>query len=316
MKTFLKIFSLILVGVAIFLLIPVFFKTGLDYYLITDKIMIIIKGNIISLASIALLCVTLTKEHKSPLAYIVMTYFLLILLLSIYPVFASDIYSEFFQSYFKFYRFFISLQPVALVYALITLIDVNNAVANFFKKASYYTIGFNMIFSIITAFQGWMDTIARNQGLAVNKNIFAAPVGLLDSLYFISIIVLITSIFLLYITNYAFSSDDYIVDENTMDYGNIKEETNKLIQNKMDSLYKPEAKQVVSPVIVPNNDPKLMNINNQLNQNSNVGAVKEQAKEVNVTNTSLNSIFNMSSGPVMNSTPNNNENSSNENKNT
>ena len=47
-----------------------------------------------------------------------------------------------------------------------------------------------------------------------------------------------------------------------------------------------------------------MNVNNQLGADSNVGKVKESAKEINIQETSMEAIMPLSKGPVANQTAN------------
>ena len=130
----------------------------------------------------------------------------------------------------------------------------------------------------------------------------------ISKVYSVSTIAELFLIILLYITNYAFSDKIELIEED-IDYEAIKQDALKasnIQMQQLNSINKQQNNNNTQENVPSNNG--VMNIANQLGQNSNVGVVKEKAKEINVAGSSLDQLMTLSSGPVINQTINNESN--------
>ena len=106
-------------------------------------------------------------------------------------------------------------------------------------------------------------------------------------------------VLLLFTTNYAFSTKVEVETED-IDYDIIKQEAEELAASQMRKNVIHEAPK--EEIDRSQSEKGLMNINNQLGANSNVGQVKESAKEVNIKGVGMEAIMPLSNGTVVNET--------------
>ena len=112
-----------------------------------------------------------------------------------------------------------------------------------------------------------------------------------------SIFTEIIAIILTYITNYAFESET--MEGDVMSYEELKKQAEIITQNQIDNIYKSKEKEEIIDRSVSEKT-GLMNINNQLGANSNVGVGTNSNMQAKVIDREIPT----SQGPVLNSSLN------------
>ena len=112
-----------------------------------------------------------------------------------------------------------------------------------------------------------------------------------------SIFTEIIAIILTYITNYAFESET--MEGDVMSYEELKKQAEIITQNQIDNIYKPKEKEEIIDRSVSEKT-GLMNINNQLGVNSNVGVGTNSNMQAKVIDREIPT----SQGPVLNNSLN------------
>jgi len=184
-------------------------------------------------------------------------------------------------------------------YVLLSLVKPNNAICNIIKKIAYGALIVCIIVQIYMYIKiTLVDKLPNVYGYGgfnfttvVEDQIFVAKVALG------AIIVEVFAIVLAFITNYAFEVET--IESDVIDYDLLKKQADNMTQNRIYDMY-------TAPVTVQSAGPDrsaseqgLMNVNNQIGNNSNVGQVKEAAKQ-----SIIDANIPTSSGPVVNSAVN------------
>lgn len=291
MKLLAKLLSLILIIFIIIITLGTIIdnNTLIDF---TKKIGEFLKDNLIPLITISLAGMGLIKEEKITILRSIVTYMVLTMFYKIVLIFFEfDTNTQ--QNLVNIYNILATFHSIMLIYTLIKIIDISNSISNLFKKITYSIVFVNIFSQIYIIIIEWIEKNTRNyldiKFGTINYGSF------IYRIFSLSLILTFLSIVIMYITNYAFTAKD-IIDEGNIDLDDLKLKATIRNEEKIKTIYNnnPEKK------IEYEKADTVININNQLGHGANVGVVKEQAKEVKVINTSLDSVFNMSSRPVVN----------------
>ncbi len=291
MKLLAKLLSLILIIFIIIITLGTIIdnNTLIDF---TKKIGEFLKDNLIPLITISLAGMGLIKEEKITILRSIVTYMVLTMFYKIVLIFFEfDTNTQ--QNLVNIYNILATFHSIMLIYTLIKIIDISNSISNLFRKITYSIVFVNIFSQIYIIIIEWIEKNTRNyldiKFGTINYGSF------IYRIFSLSLILTFLSIVIMYITNYAFTAKD-IIDEGNIDLDDLKLKATIRNEEKIKTIYNnnPEKK------IEYEKADTVININNQLGHGANVGVVKEQAKEVKVINTSLDSVFNMSSSPVVN----------------
>lgn len=290
MKSLTKILSILIAILGILAVISSFDNGSMnnEFFL---KAGIFSLYNILPFFSIALCCYCLERNDTNYLVRIIPMYLMIPIVLSFFVIFL-EIESGIIVD---LYSFLCCMYLEILGLSLILVIKPNNAISSFVRSLSYILCAIGSIMIIYLHF---------NNGIPNFSNFLSSTFDTFDKFdilnnYLIIVNARIFTTLVLYISNYAFSEKIEIETED-IDYDVIKEEAKELANAQMNSIYNLDAKKNEPDRSA--SDKGLMNVNNQLGQNSNVGTVKEQAREVNVAGSTLDSLMPLSKGPVINET--------------
>lgn len=338
MKNLMRVLSGYLIITLVAVLLTLLFELNNGFGEITYKMLAVLTQNILPIISIALCCFCLERGDDNFFIRIIVIYMSAAILISAILIFfclstndlamisLDSIFTSlgiksleldgFANVLYKIHEFMNSTFSCITLVSLLFIVETNNAISNIIKKIAFAAIIVNIIMSLwimiksymqdtlpnVYNYQGYGNGTGFNFSSEVETIIFAAKV------YYYSVIIEAFSVILLFITNYAFSSDSEI-DATEIDYETLKKEANKYSNQQINSIYNTHATNKTTTV--QNAPPKeivkdasqtgIMNISNQLGSDSNVGKVQEAAREskVEVTDKSLDMPF--STGPVVNS---------------
>lgn len=181
------------------------------------------------------------------------------------------------------------------IYILLSLVKPNNAICNIIKKIAYVALVVCILvqiymvikISLVDALPNVYGYEGFNFSTVIEDQIWVSKVAAG------AIIVEIFAIVLAFITNYAFEVET--IESDVVDYELLKKQADSMTQNRIYDMYTaPVTTQVKGPDRSAS-EQGLMNVNNQIGNNSNVGQVKEAAQhsiiDVNIPT---------SNGPVVN----------------
>ena len=185
-------------------------------------------------------------------------------------------------------------------FLILNIINPNNQFAKVFKITGYVFIVVTIVCIIwlyikifmveklpnVYGYDGFnFTTVAETFKFTVNLTVF-------------SVISEIFCIVLGYISNFAFESET--IESDVLDYEELMAQADIVAKQKQEQLYNPTTKKEAEPKIdrSVSESSGLMNINNQLGSNSNVGVVKKDELGVNLIEKALPT----NSAPVVNST--------------
>ena len=285
MKTLSKVISIILAILGVITVFSLFDLNNLKNEFIL-KIITLSISNLLPLISIAICTYCLEKNDDNYFVRVLPIYLMipicLSLIIAIFNIsngFMVDVYNFLSCTY---------LEIIAL--SLIFVVKPNNIISTFFRYIAFGLFGLTSIFEIILHF--------NKTTIDLTNTVYSFGSTLeISKLYIIAIIAQAFTLLLLYITNYAFS-EKIELDTEDIDYDVVKDEARRLANTQMNNIYNLSPKTVEPDRSA--SDKGMMNINNQLGQNSNVGTSKEQAKEVYVAGSTLDSLMPLSKGPVIN----------------
>lgn len=302
MKNLMRIMSVLLLFAGIIFTTVTIFDIGDDFNLFAIKIILIFIANIMSFISLAACAYCLERNDNNYLARIIPIYVSIPIVLSIIIVFfnVTDDFTT------KALAFFVATSLSISLYSITMIVKPNNQISSIMKYIAIFSIIVCGIINVINVFdQSTISINSINVNLSVLSSAFKDFDSIKDLIYSASTIIEIFSILLLFTTNYAFSSS-IILEDGDIDYEAVKKDAMSVVNKQMNERYnldQPKEEQKI--VQNSSNNNGMMNINNQLGINSNVGNVKEKAKEVNVEE-SLDAIMSFSTGPVVNNTIENN----------
>ena len=310
MKNLMKVLSVLVLFCGIILVLGMIFDLGSDYTNFLSKIIIIIGYCFPSIITFAACSYCMERNDNNYFVRVFPLYALLpIILITILAFF--EISEEWMIEILMF--LIMTNNGIALI-SLAMIVKANNSISKIIKYIAIGAIVLCTIFDLIHMYDaGTLQTFASLalrlllSGIGVNVSLYSSSYydKIPDMIYSVSLLIEVFGLVLLYITNYAFS-DSVQYDDIDIDYEAVKEDAIKASNMKMNEIYNSH-KPKEEPTRVESNNSNMMNINNQLGQDSNVGTVSGQAKEVNVTGSALDSLIPLSNGPVINQTMNNNQ---------
>ena len=329
MKILAKILSGFLFLIAILLIVAMFFDINdTDFILFVAKLTAVFKDNIIPIVSICLCFYCMERNDSNYLVRLIPIYMLLSIIISvILYFFCFNDYSlyiyrgsslngleldSFVTLLIQTQEFLVSTHICITLISLLCVIKPNNEITSIIKKATYIIIAINIALSMWLTIKSFMEETLPNvyeyegyDGKGFNFSTMSDSQEFANKVYNASMVAELFAVFLLFTTNYGFSVlVEYEADE--IDMYEVKKEADQLAAEKMKAKYSDQPKPQETPAAPARNDgPKgLMNINNQLGVDSNVGAVKESAKEINVETGTMDELIPLSNGPVINETVN------------
>ena len=277
-----------------------------DFSVFITQLLIVCTASIMPIVSIAICAFCLERNDENYLTRIIPIYMIIpiiIMSLLVFFNFGTDI-SSFLV---KVYSFFESTFLCVTLLSVLLLIKPNNQITKVLKLIAYGIIALNVIMAIAIQVKSYMvDTLPNvydyDRYGGFNFSTVARTESIANGIYAVSILAEAFTIALLFTTNYAFSSKIEL-DVDDIDYNAVKSEADDIYRLQMEKRYNKNG-----PIQEPNeqiqtngNNNNLMNINNQLGLNSNVGQVQEKAKEVKIQG-EMTDIMPISNGPVKNET--------------
>ena len=304
MKNLMRIMSVLLAFVCLMLIIARITEpepTG-DFAMFVIKIALIFTANILPIISIAICAYCMERNDTNYIIRIIPIYMCIpIALSSIMVIFETNA-----QWLADVYNFLSNTFQGVTILSIIMIIKPNNKITTIIKYIAIGLLATDVILSIISSTKSYMvETLPNvygyqnyggfNFSTVSETNEFVAKVQSITS------IAQLFMVLLLFTTNYAFSEKIELSGDD-LDYDTVKQDALNIANKQMEQIYF-ESKKPQEEVIDRSASEKgLMNINNQLGQNSNVGTVKEKAKETNVTGSSLESLITLANNPVENKT--------------
>ncbi len=232
--------------------------------------------NIIPICIIAIGSLSLQNKIRIIVPRMVIAYAGLVIVVYLFSTMfdLDSINSELASGVLKIYYFLANLQVLVLLGSIFLLSRPTNLISDIIYKIA---IG---VFVLIVCL------VLYDESVSGIFNIIGGSIGSISGefifkLAFIAIVTYIVSVPLYFMTNYAFDSADVPELDSALNIKDLKEKAEETNQEKMDSIYSQE------PVIVNPNTPSdpdeykekgLMNLNNSLNQDSNVGQVSNDNK--------------------------------------
>ncbi len=277
MKTAMKFVCLLVLFVGLFSILTLFdIDSGIKEF--ASKITVIGLFSIFPMIIIALSSYKLEKNNGNALYKgLVGIMFVPIITVTVLTLFSGSFGEETLEFIFNILAFFNKIY-IGLVLLLFVLIpESNNRFTTIFQIIAIGAIVFRTLSSVFQSSAvavngfGLLGTVVESV-IPINSKNF-------DDTYDIIILIIeFMAILLTYLTNYAFSEDvpSEVID---LDYARLKEDANKITKERFDKLYN-RGKEETHQETNTSTDNKLMNINNQLGANSNVGQVSEAAKKV------------------------------------
>ena len=301
MKNLMRILAILLAFAAVILIINKIIEPsyGDDFYSFSNTIATIVGLNILPILSIAICAYCLERNDTNYIIRIIPIYMSIpILLTIIMAVFETNA-----QWIFDVYGFIASTFTGVTLLSVIMIIKPNNKITILLRYIAFGILAANVIFVLISQIKSYMvDTLPNVYGYknygGFNFSTVEETNEVIAKLTSITSLAQLFVLPLLFITNYAFS-DKIELETDDIDYDVIKQEAMNVANTQMQRIYnKDEIKEEV--IDRSASEKGLMNVNNQLGQDSNVGNVKTQAREMNVTGSSLDALVPLSSGPVVN----------------
>ena len=303
MKNLMRILAGLLVVMLIIILIGENFDVGEDFLDLTEKLEDIFQRNIYPLLSIGLCAYCLERNDDNYFLRIIPIFMIIpIVVYSIGTFFELDTDALLFLV--KVYGVLHSTFTAVLVVSILFVVKPNNQITTIIKRIAYAGLIVNIAIAVVLAIKTYMvDTLPNVYGYSAyggfNFTSISDTQKFATKMYNATVVLEEFSILLLFITNYAFSLKIEDVNVDNIDYDRLIDDANKLASNQMKDSYTLDKKQEV--VIDRSASEKgLMNVNNQLGVDSNVGKVNEAAKTTNVVTTSMENIMPLSNGPVIN----------------
>lgn len=313
MKNLMKLFSILLIGCLVALIITssIFSVNNIPEF--ASKLSELFTMNIIPIVIMSICCFCLQRKDENYLIRIILFFMLFSIILSATVLFLplKDINQSLYSVIVNIYNFISQIQLYILAYSLLCVVKPNNTICDFIKKIAYIAI----IASIIV--QLWV--IIKTEMIETLPNVygykgfnFASLKETSEAAYkvvTISLYVEIFSIILTYITNYAFETDT--IEAENLDYDELKKQAESIAKNKIDTIYltSPNTKEVIPDRSISEQTGQ-MNINNQLGINSNVGQIENKNE---IKSTFVDRSIPTSSGPIINPNSQEKENSTQNN---
>lgn len=280
MKNLMKIFSILLVGCLAVIIVGLNFEVDTTFADVTNKITGILLESIIPIAIIAVSCLCLQKKTEGVLMNVVLAIATVSVILSSITYFLpiDDIGEEFATVVTTTKAFIEMINIYLLFFSLLKVVNPNNMISNIMQKTGYIAMIANIVFQIWLKIKiGLVETLPNVYGHdGFNFSTVPETEALVTKVYVISMLIEIFAIVLTYITNHAFEIDTIDVDQ--MDYDELKKQADSVAQSQFNNIYtinSDEKKEEPTPTPTK---PGIMNINNQLGTDSNVGQIENKQK--------------------------------------
>lgn len=326
MKTLMKIVSLLLIiALVVAVLGSLDLDLGGDFYDFNQKVIELVADNLAPIIAISLCCFCLERNDENYLLRIIPFYMIVGIVLSILlkTVFEKD-YILYIAKELG-YRGIDDVNPFVTIagwvynkmqntYLFVTLVSLlfvvrsNNRITSIIKNITYGVLLLNVVLSLWVSTKTYMEKTLPNVynydgynigGSGFNFATISDTEKMARKIYDASETGVVFCIVLLFITNYAFSATvNFDVDD--IDLYETKKEAEKLAQEKMKEMYSKTEPTTQPEIDRSQSESGLMNVDNQLGVDSNVGQVKEAAKTT-VENDSMDLMYH-SQGPVINET--------------
>lgn len=302
MKIIMKIFSFLLVAVLAVILIGMNFDLGSDFTRVTLQVTALLWACVLPIIIIAIACLCLQKKTEGILMNTILAIEVLAIALASATIFLplQDISEVFYDIVTKTQSIITTINIYILCFTLLRLVSPNNLISNIMQKTGYIAIIVNIIFQVwLWIKSGLIEVLPNVYG---HDGFDFASLGetteLVGQVYLISFIVEIFAIILTFITNHAFEIDTIDVDQ--VDYDQLKKQADSIAQNKFNNIYtiKSDSKKDETPKQSEPTQKGVMNINNQLGKDSNVGQIEN--KQAAPTTNFVDKGIPTSSGPVIN----------------
>lgn len=310
MKNLMKLFSIFLVVslVALIVTSSVFSLSDIPSWV--ENLSVFAVDNILPVIIISICCVSMQKKNESFFVRITAAYMIFSIILSAAIAFLplKDINEGLYDVLINIYGFVVQTHLYLLAYSLLSVINPNNTITSTIKKIAYIAILASIVVQIWVIIKAQMIEHLPNVYGYQGFN-FATLKETAETAYkvmLISTYVEIISIILTYVTNYAFEADT--IETENLDYDELKKQAENVALTRIENTYNPKPKEVLPDRSVSEKT-GMMNINNQLGVNSNVGQVSGKTNDL--PKTYVEAPIPISSGPIINDNLVNNSNISN-----
>ncbi len=305
MKNLARIISILIAFCGIILIINEAFDMGVDFQKFANKVDVLFSVNLYPAIAIAACAYCLERNDSNYILRIIPFYMLIPIIMSML-ISLFEIDAEWFL---KLYLFINSTLSGVTILSLILLIKPNNRITIILRYIAFGFLAANVLMTIITWIKVYMvETLPNVYGYnnygGFNFSTISQTKDWAIKIASVTAIAEEFILILLFITNYAFS-DKIELDVEEIDYEAVKQDAINAANMQMQNKYNPQQTQAAPDRSA--SEKGLMNVNNQLGQNSNVGKVETQAKEVDIKGSSLDSLIPLSKGPVINANVNQEE---------
>ncbi|MBO5376439.1 MAG: hypothetical protein J6A52_06250 [Bacilli bacterium] len=303
MKIVMKILSVLLVLSMGIIIIGLNFDLGDTFENLAGQILLLSLECIFPIIIIAVACLCLQKKNEGILMNTILAIETVAIVLASVSAFLPlyDINETLYNIINTTKSIISTVNIYILCFSLLRIVNPNNLISNITQKTGYIALLVNIAFQVwLWIKKGLVDVLPNVYGHdGFDFASIAETSELVAKIYLASFIVVLFAIILTFITNHAFEIDTIDVDQ--VDYDELKKQADSIAQNKFNDIYsispnnkKEEPKQQVQPT-----QPGVMNINNQLGVNSNVGQIEN--KQNGPTTSFVDKAIPTSNGPVVNS---------------
>lgn len=302
MKNLMKIFSVMLIVCLIATIITGCTSSLTDPDGLASKFINFLISNAMPIATISACSITLERKNESLFLRFCLGFTLFIVLLSVLAIFVpiNDINPTLGNICNQTYALLSQFNIYILAYSLLSIVKPNNQLTNVIKTIALAIIIFNIVINIWVLIKERMiqdlplpyKTYGFNFAFSMDETLNISMKVMLCSIFTEIIAIILT-----YITNYAFESET--MEGDVMSYEELKKQAEIITQNQIDNIYKPKEKEEIIDRSVSEKT-GLMNINNQLGANSNVGVGTNSNMQAKVIDREIPT----SQGPVLNNSLN------------
>lgn len=298
MKLLMKIFSIILIVALGFILAFGFFLSLTDMPEVALNLISWLISIIFPIVIIAFGCYSVQLENSGMFIRVILAYVVFGILVSAAACFLplADINKGLLNFVNSTSSFMSKSYIYVFAYVLISMVRPNNVICKTMKRISFGALITTILVQIFLYIKIVMvDKLPNVYGHdGFNFATIDETQVMVIKVILACAIIECFSIVLTYITNYAFN--DGVVDVGEIDYDELKKTADNYVNNEFNKAY-------VNPLNAPKKEidrsaskKGLMNVNNQLGVNSNVGKVAERADSTMVDNF----VVPKSNGPVVN----------------
>ena len=298
MKFLTKILSVVLAIFFVIFAIGIFGELSGDFAIFSTKAVLFLTANIMPIILICICCANARKTEKAVILNIIMAIAFATMIIAAITIFApiENLDESFLEIIISVYNFLMSTTSILLMFTLIYSVRPNNPICKTIKIIGYGILAVNVIMQIIMMVQEGISKLPNNYGELGFNFAFSLNKGneFLTKISVFSTIALFFTAILTYITNYAFEVE--VIEASQLDYSELKNQANFVVQSKINEIYKPKENEFIPDGSA--SEKGLMNVNNQLGINSNVGQVNNSP--LKQQNTFVDRAIPTSNGPIIN----------------